>query len=206
MVPALTVCALQILLLQLLAGNAPLDRRLPIYDTEDLQYDDGTANWLSWAGLYRGTWFNLDDFAPGWPGDYFAYLQYWFYHHSSYPWDTASFYAELYNGDSSAPVTQLNQTSVVALHYAPCYANFSPLIYVDQNFWALINTEMSAGGWPSILGDNTPNPVSHSFFSDDFIAWEPWVIGGSTANDFFVRAGVVVRLDETTWGAIKTLF
>jgi hypothetical protein len=206
-VPALTMCALQILLLPLLAGDAPLDRPLPIEGEWIIfQYDDGTANWLIWSGLYRGTWFNVQDFYPGAPGANVDYLEFWFYHHASYPWDVSSFYAELYDGDAAGPTTQLNQTSVTATHYSPVHGHFGSTITVDQNFWGLVNTEMSAGGWPSILGDNTPNPTSHSFFSDDFIAWEPWIIGGATANDYFLRVGEYFGLHESTWGSIKTLF
>jgi hypothetical protein len=203
------MCALQILLLPLLAGNAPLDRPLSVEGADDLfyQYDDGTANWLTWGGLYRGTWFNLEDFEPGLPGVTLGYLEFWFFHHASYPWDVSSFYSELYEGDAVAPATQLNQTSVTAIHYSSVHASYSwPGIEVGQNFWGLVNSEMSAGGWPSILGDNTPNPVSHSFFSDDFIVWEPWIISGATANDYFLRAGQYIGLDETTWGSIKTMF
>jgi hypothetical protein len=190
------------------AGSIQLDRPLPISRTDwSFQYDDGTANWLTWGGLYRGTWFNLADFGGG-GGTELANLEYWFFHHASYPWDVSSFYAELYDGDAAAPTTQLNQTSVTAIHYAPVHAFYPSGIYVDANFWGLINSEMSAGGWPSILGDNTPNPVSHSFFSDDFIVWEPWIIGGSTANDYFIRAeeSIWPGLNESTWGSIKTLF
>lgn len=189
------------------AGNLRLDRPLPVNGTDDTyQYDDGTAYWLTWGGLYRGTWFSTGDFGGG-GGFSITQLQFWFYHHSSYPWDTASFYAELWNGDAATPTTQLDQTSVTAVHYSPAYANYSPAIDTEADMWGLINTEMSAGGWPAVLGDNTPHAVSHSFFSDDFIVWEPWVIGGSTANDYFIRAtGTIGALDQNTWGAIKGLY
>jgi hypothetical protein len=189
------------------AGSIQLDRPLPIKGEYIIfQYDDGTANWMIWSGLYRGTWFNVQDFWPGSPGAPVDYLEFWFYHHASYPWDISQFYSELYDGDAAGPTTQLNQTSVTATHYSPVHGDFGSTIAVDQNFWGLVNTEMSAGGWPSILGDNTPNPVSHSFYSDDFIAWEPWVVGWPTANDYFLRAGEYIGLNESTWGSIKTLF
>lgn len=191
--PALTMCALQILLLLLSGENAPLDRPLPVPGTDELyQYDDGTAYWISWAGLYRSVWFNTLDFGP-WSDVYLNNLEFWFYHHASYPWDTASFYAELYNGDAAAPVTQLDQTSIMAVHYAPCYANYGSPIMTGQNFWSVENTEMSSGGWPSILGDNSPNPVDHSFYSDDFIVWIPWVPGG-------------IGLEQETWASVKALY
>ncbi len=183
-----------------------LDRPLQVPGSDDLiQYDDGTANWLTWGGLYRGTWFYIYDFgASGWFMP--AQSELWFFHHSSYPWDVSSFYCELYTGDQAGPVTQLDQTSVTAIHYQPVHAVYSPP-YPLENFWVLENTELSAGGWPSILGDNTPQTVDHSFFSDDFIVWEPWVIQGPSANDYFIRSdGLWMGLEQTTWAAIKSTY
>jgi hypothetical protein len=210
MVPALMMCALQVLLLPLLAGNAPLDRPLSIPGTDDLfQYDDGTAVWLSWSGLYREVWFHVQDLSPWYmEGTCVNSLEFWFYHHINYPWDTASFYAELWqNCDEIYPLTQLDQTSVMASHNAPCFVNYSSPVNVDLDFGVVINTEMSQGGWPSILGDNSPNPYNHSFHTDDFIVWTPWIIQGPTANDYIVRIYAwVVNLEQNTWGSIKTLF
>ncbi|MBN1433430.1 hypothetical protein JW921_01640 [Candidatus Fermentibacterales bacterium] len=190
------------------ASSLELDRPLPVYGTDDLlQYDDGTAYWLTWGGTYRGTWFDVEDFIPGAPGWLTYESELWFYHHADRPWDTASFYCELWNGGVGAPTDQLDQTSVTAVHYAPCYADYGDGIATDLQFWVIINSEMSAGGWPSVLGDNTPNSTDHSFFSDDFVVWEPWVIQGPTANDYFIRSeGDPEALSETTWGAIKGMY
>jgi hypothetical protein len=187
-------------------GDYHLDRPILCTSTDDvLQYDDGTANWLTWSGLYRGVWWDLDDFIPGLPGCGVCEIEYWFFHHASYPWDTASFYAELYNGAPEAPTTLEFSESVTAVHYQPCHAEPDD-VWVYNNFWTLVNTEMSSGGWPALLGDNTPQTVSHSFFSDDFIVWEPWVIQGPTANDLFIRATPGMALLPCTWGGIKALF
>ena len=189
------------------ASNAALDRTIPAGGTDDLlQYDDGSAYWLTWGGTYRGTWFDLEDFQPGAGGWNAEQSEYWFYHHTSYPWDTASFYAELWDGDVSMPATQLDQTSVTAIHYSPCYASYAPPLACEPQFWQLVTTEMSAGGWPALLGDNTPGSADHSFFSDDFIVWEPWVIQGPTSNDYLCRNDGYVGLDATTWGAIKGMY
>jgi len=60
---------------------------------------------------------------------------------------------------------------------------------------------MSSGGWPSILGDGTPG--THSYFSDDFMQWEPW---GDTGN-YFIRVKLPEWvLDRSTWGSIKAVF
>jgi hypothetical protein len=207
-VPALTMCALQILLLQLPAGNAPLDRPLPVGGTDAaFQYDDGTAYWLTWGGLYRGTWFHAQDFSPWGYGFTIESLEFWFFENMG--WDTNHFYAELWNGGGAeGPGILIDQTSVTAAHYTAVYSYYSPPISLDANFWGIINTQMSVGGWPSNLGDNTPQPVSHSFFSDDLSTWDPWLIQGTIANDYFIRANgtLLVGLDQTTWGAIKTLF
>ena len=194
--PVFTSSALELLLLVIVSGQVQLDRPLYIPGTDaSLQYDDGSAYWLTWNGTYRGVWFNTADFA-GYPVPFEAVnTEFWFYHHLTYPWDTASFYAELYNGDDVyGPVTQLDQTSVTAAHYAAVYANYPTPINCESSFWVIENTEMSGGGWPSLLSDNTPNTwADHSFYSDDFIVWEPWVPS-------------TVGLARTTWGELKTLF
>lgn len=173
-----------------------------------LQYDDGSAYWLTWGGLYRGVWFDTEDFLPSSTGFECDYTQYWFYHHASYPWDTSDFYAELWNGESSAPITQLDQTLVTATHYSANNCNYSTAIVTDADFWALVNSEMSTGGWPAILGDNSPNTADHSFFSDDFIIWEPWAPTGSYTSDYFIRASgtLLVSLHSNSWGRIKGLY
>ncbi len=68
---------------------------------------------------------------------------------------------------------------------------------------------MSAGGWPSILGDDAQGSswggVAHSFYSDEFIAWEPWTIGDGPCN-YFISVTDPLSLEATTWGSIKTVF
>ncbi len=100
-----------------------------------LKYDNGTFNWLTWEGTYRGVWFNLQDFIPGATGFEIGISQMWFYHHTSYPWDTGDFYMELWNGDAMGPMTRLDQTMVTALHLTPVYTNYNPKIETEQNFW-----------------------------------------------------------------------
>lgn len=194
---AIASSALGLLLIALVSGHVQLDSPLYIGGTDDqLTYDDGTAYWLTWDGLYRGVWFNLDDFWPSgsWEADN---TEFWFYHHSIYPWDTACFYAEIWNGDDfSGPAIQLNKTSVIAVHYSPAYASYSIPIECEEQFWVIVNTEMSNGGWPSLLSDNSAQPSQygdHSFYSDDFIVWTPWVPS-------------TVGLNRTTWAEVKTLF
>jgi len=199
------LCSIALLFMPavLVSGQVCLDTPLYIGNTDaSHSYDDGSAYWLTWHGLYRGVWFNLADFGGSgeWEADN---TEFWFYHHASYPWDVASFYAEVYNGDASAPVTQLDQTSVTAAHYAPVYASYSSPVITEEQFWVLINSEMSGGGWPSVLGDPTYT-TDHSFFSDDFIVWEPWGMG-----DYFIRTNGWPEgygLAGATWAGIKTLF
>ena len=190
----ITFCALA-------SGEVLLEHTLYVPGSDaQLSYDDGSANWLTWNGVYRGVWFNTADFGYGDPWDA-DNTEFWFYHHSSYQWDTPCFYAELWNGNNiSGPVTQLDQTSVTATHYAAVYANYSASITCESQFWVISSTEMSSGGWPSILSD--PTPGIHSFQSDDFIEWDSWNLG-----DYFIRTNSEgLRLDSQTWGAIKTLF
>lgn len=199
----------------LASGAARADRvpagPFPVGGTDAvLQYDDGTVAWLTWGGEYRGTWFHLADFYPGFDDFVVDTLEFWFFHFPSYPWDTSSFFAALYSGDDAGPVTELFSTSAVAHHYMPCYVPVVPPVEAGGDFWVLMGTGLSAGGWPSIVADGTPQAVAdHSFFSDDFIAWEPWIIQGPHACDYFIRTHgdpVSETLECATWGSIKGLF
>lgn len=169
---------------------------------DELTYFNGTPHWLTWGGMYRGTWFNTDDFMPGSTSFNLEQMEYWFFESTNTdPWDTDDFYSEIWNGDDMGPLVLLAQSVVTALHYAPCYHNFSPALVVEQNFWGLINSEMSAGGWPSILGDYSM-AGTHSWFSDDFIVWEPW----GDMGEYYIVANGTFALNSTTWGAVKALF
>ena len=158
-------------------------------DPEWLVYDDGV-------------WFNVKDFNPSGAGAIISQVEFWFYHHASYPWDTSDFYAEIWSGDSTCPISLLNQTQTTAVHYAPVVVTYDPAIVCEAEFWVFVNTEMSSGGWPAILGDGTPG--THSFFSDDFTVWDPW----GDMGDYFIRAygEIALALDNTTWGELKTVF
>src|SRR6056297_2101756 len=104
-------------------GSAPSDY--------DLTYFDGTSWWLSWSGLYRGTWFNTEDFfgSPiNWSN---GETEMWFYHHASYPWDTSDVYFEVHNGDQSAPTDELDQTQTTATHYSPTTVAYDPTITTE---------------------------------------------------------------------------
>ncbi len=190
------------------ADGLRLDRPVTV-DSPDLvlQYDDGSAYWLTWTGLYKGVWFNIDDFGQGlmWVAEQ---SQLWFYHHPSYSWDTSSFYCELYNGDQSGPVpvSLMDQTSMAAIHYQPVYTYHWPAPQCGPDFWIVVNSEMSSGGWPSLLSDGSTRPVAHSFHSDDFEVWEPW-LSATQKCDYMIRStGWQTALESATWGSIKAIF
>lgn len=186
-----------------LAGNVEVHPGGIERGIEWLTYDNGTPYWFSWDGAYRGVWFNIEDFIPGGGSGGVGLGEFWFYHHSSCPWDTGDVFLELWNGGVEGPQVLQAQDQVTALHYAPVYADFWPA-EVEPEFWALVNTEMSAGGWPSTLGDGAQGTVYHSFFSDDFIVWEPWDIGG--ACNYFISVDWGGSFAETTWAGIKAVF
>ena len=202
------------LLLCLLAIQAGpdelLDRPVPCAQTDPelFHYDDGYAYWLTWSGQWRGTWFTMDNFGAAGNNLECDYTEFWFYHHSSYCWDTAAFYAELWTDESGLPSILLSQETVVATHYSADYAFYDPPLDCGNSFWVLVNTAFSSGGWPSVLGDNTPQPsASHSFYSDDLAIWEPWILQGPLANDLLIRAhGSFMGLQPATWAGIKGLF
>ena len=167
---------------------------------DELTYHDGTPYWLSWEGKYRGTWFNVNEFEPTHLGCQIEGAELWFYHHVGYPWDTSDFYLELWEGNTIAPVNQLESNLVTASHYTPVLCSFSSSHWVNSGFWLFINTEMSNGGWPSILGDSGPNFTgsARSFVSSDFIIWEPW--------SSFEASTYLLSLEQDSWGQLKSLF
>lgn len=187
------------------AGNVAVDLDPAESDYEWLMYHDGTPEWCTWDGVYRGVWFNMDDFVPGTYLNTLEETEFWFYHDTSYPWDTSNVYVEVWNGEASGPWIQLTQTMVTAVSYAPVYDFYYPNIQVDQEFWVLVNTEMSAGGWPSLLGDGGPVSTAHSFHSDDFINWQPWSPDG-LCNYLISANWFGWGLDGITWGSVKTVF
>jgi hypothetical protein len=204
--------ALFLFLLPLVAVAGPGQARLDVpgytgatTDTEVLQYDNGTFHWLTWGGMYRGTWFDTNDFVPDNNGFYLEMMEWWFFQHVSYPWDTNAFYAEIWTGDVNGPLILLDQQLVTAIHATPVYTYYDPPLWIEDYFWAVVNTEMSSGGWPSILGDySMPGDAGHSFFTDDFIVWEPW----GEMGEYLIRAHGTfsMTLNSTTWGSVKALF
>ena len=202
------IAILAVLSLAAFAGQAAavsLDP-IPQSDTDRLSYDDGTAAWYTWGGMFRGVWFNVQDFNPVATGAIVQSAEFWFYHSSTgNAWDTSQVYLEIWGGNSAAPDGQINQTQVTAAHYAPTVADYTAApLTVEPNFWALINTEMSSGGWPSALCDGVA--TTHSFATEDFVVWEPW------SYNYFIRvdADIIVdttsALGSTTWGSLKAAF
>lgn len=208
----ITLLVLCVLAVTALAADSFLFET-PIYcggTDELLQYDDGTGFWFTWSGIYRGVWFNTEDFLPGSASFTADYTEFWFFHYAGLPWDTSDFYAELWNGGVGAPVTRLDQQVVTAVHLSAVQATYATPIVCEAGFWGIINTEMSSGNLPSSIGDNTENPPDHSFFSDDFVIWEPWVVSpliDSTYCDLLIRASglIIMDLETESWAAIKSI-
>jgi hypothetical protein len=204
-VPALTMCALQILLLPLLAGDAPLDRPLPVPTTEDvLQYDDGTAEWTSQAN-YKGVWFSITDFSPYAVGFSCAQISYWWHNSMGSAW----WDSEIWIGGASGPESLLVVVPTSGISMVPTFVSFDPPIECGNSFWVVMDCEPMGAGRPATFADDTPNPISHSFISEDGITWEPFIMeSGPTAIDLFFRAYGTLELDleGSSWGRIKALF
>jgi len=189
------------------AQDEPLDlNTIEKSDGAWLKYDDGTPGAVTWTGTYRGVWFNMEDFIPGVTGIYVGQAEIWFYHFPENPWDTSSFYCELWNGQSTGPEVRHSKVLSTAVHNTPMYADFIPDPYTDANFWVVVNTEFSSGGWPSLITDEQTLSHQHSFYSDDFIILEPWH-EDDIHGDFFIRAYVDWNaIHRTTWGSLKATF
>ena len=170
--------------------------------TDDcLQYDDGEPWWISWGGVYRGTWFDTGDFFTEPCELMLGAAEYWFMHSSSFPWDNDQFVAAVYNGDVSGPVELLYDTTVVASHMTGVMVEFADSIQTGPDFWLIVGTELSAGGWPSSVAD--AENCGHSFRSDDFMVYDEAI------GDWFIRAHgspYDLSLLCDTWGGIKALY
>ena len=165
---------------------------------EILAYDDGNAFWFSWAGTYRAVWFDLYDFVV--PTNYQVHgAEMWFYHHSEYPWDTGSFLCEVWLGDLMGPIEKIASEACIAQQYSSVYCQFDWQPYYPEQFWILLDMSESVGGWPSVVCDNTGYAnEGHSYFSNDFIVWEPWIIQESSCFP--------LSYESCSWGNLKTLF
>ena len=204
------IAILAVLSLVVFAGQVAVDLD-PIQrtDADWLVYDDGSPAFYTWGGMYRGVWFNVEDFVPGMAAADVQESKFWFYHDEvDHVWDTSDVYVEIWNGDVLGPMTQLDQTMITALDYAPVGVVYSPAIEAEGNFWVLCNVEMSGGGWPSILGDDMISATTHSYYSDDFIVWSPWGDPGAFGDYFISCLADLIpsALDNTTWGSLKATF
>ncbi len=163
-------------------------------------YDDGTPAWFTWSSSYRSVWFDLNDFVMEPPINYYlTCIEMWFYHDSSYPWDTSSFSCEIWTGDHICPWELFESQNCTAQHYSPVIFMPENLFYVDSYFWTVLDFTQSVGGWPSLICDETPcSSISHSYVSDDFIVWEPWTAEQSSSYS--------LDLPILSWGTLKALF
>ncbi len=167
-----------------------------------LSYHDSNPQWLTWGGTYRGTWFDAEDFVPGTTGCLIESAELWFYQSPNHLWDTSQVYVELWNGGAGGPTELLSRVEVTALlQPSATVVYFDPPVETEPDFWCILNTEFSAGGWPSILADGTPS--GHSLYSDDGLIWEEFDIG-----DYFISVchDDDSSLQRTTWGGVKAVF
>lgn len=165
-----------------------------------LAYHDGTPAWLSWGGTYRGTWFDIEDFIPGSSGFTVEWVDIWFFESPFFPWDSDQATVELWNGNQSGPVEFLASQPLTAQPEGTTRVYFDPPVETGPDFWSIINTEQSSGGYPSLLSDGSPG--EHSYFSDDYLIWEQYNQG-----EYFISVGNSCEsLCRLSWGSLKTVF
>jgi hypothetical protein len=186
------------------AGDLPFGP-LPALGTDDvLQYDDGTAQWLSYDRQFSGVWFDLEDFQTGATGCLIQSTEYWFFHHvGSYYlyWDTSIFSAQVWAGGAAGPDCMIDCTSATAVNFAPVYVDYLPVLQVPEDFW-VITRHSFWNGSPTPVMDMEAAPVPHSFWRNpDMTYWEPLI------GDLLYRVhGNPVGLQSVTWGAVKGMF
>ncbi|MDD3942743.1 MAG: hypothetical protein PHR90_09745, partial [Sphaerochaetaceae bacterium] len=103
-------------------------------DTEVLQYDDGTYQWLAWQGVYRGIWFNPEDFYPGNPGFLLETMEWWLYENPANPWNTSGIYASIWLGDQNGPQVLLDSRLITG-----GYTYYDPPLPIEGQFWGIVN-------------------------------------------------------------------
>ncbi len=169
-----------------------------------LQYDDGTAAWLSYDKAFYGTWFDLEDFCAGSQGCLVTTTEYWFFHHvGSYHlmWDTDLFGVRLMSGGAAGPAQTVDATTGVAVHYSAVYVEHFPPVQIGGDFW-VVTRHSEWNGSPHPVMDIEALPVPHSFWSPDGQEWEA-TLGDQLRR---VHCTILSALEERTWGSIKGLF
>ncbi len=163
----------------------------------ELFYDDGTPQWINYGGA--AVWFHLEDFFPPACSVELTEVEMWFYHNSSYPWDTSEFNLEIWSGNDETFLEDLLYQSVeTAVHYSPVLIDVSQEnIVAESDFWIYENTEFSAGGWPSAASDGSPPIIPHSYGN------EGWIITGDLLFRCFADE---LSIESTSWGELKTIF
>jgi hypothetical protein len=163
-----------------------------------LQYDDGTAAWLSYDRQFSAVWYDLDDFQAGATGCLVQSTEYWFYHHvGSYHlyWDTSIFSAQVWSGGPDGPCEMIDCTSATAVNFAPVYVDYLPALQVPVDFWVITRHSLWNGS-PTPVMDVGAAPGPHSFWRNpDMTEWEPLI------GDLLYRVhGDPVGLEASTWG------
>jgi hypothetical protein len=175
--------------------------------TDDLlQYDDGIADWFTFEGGYRGTWFHLDDFYTDFDASKFVvnYAEIWFFHVYSNPWDTSDFIGEITDGTPYSPGTVLASDTGTASHMTPYYIYPAAPCTTGTDFTVTEIAAFSTIGAPSIASDISPATPPRSFTVTTPGVIDIW------QYDFLVRVnGYPVPPDEltrTTWASLKATF
>ncbi|MCK5131093.1 MAG: hypothetical protein KAR40_02950 [Candidatus Sabulitectum sp.] len=183
-------------------------------DADWLTYDDGTPHWYLTGGMYRGVWFNVEDFNTSMGQAEILKAEVWFCHGSTRPWDISDVYFEIWDGvpTGPSPTGRRDQTTITAVHNTAMYVDYAsaPITTVANDFWTVINLEMSGAGYPSSYMDKGPNvgQTPHSFGSEDMIIWEPFIHPDDPLN-FMMRVYadlIPMSFDNTSWGSIKAIF
>ncbi len=170
-----------------------------------LQYDDGEPEWLALEGTWRGTWFRATDFCPEAQGFLLGGAEILLY---TDPGDIDLFTLSVHSGGPAGPGDLMYDTTIVAQLMQEPVIVFPESLQTDTDFWLVLHSQSTEGATVPLLGDGTPNSTSHSFYSMDFIQWEPWVVEGPSANDYFIRAtGSFLPdqpLEHRTWASVKS--
>jgi len=151
----------------------------------ELSYHGSSPEWMFNGGSSRGTWFHLEDFMPGAEEFTIEWAEVWLFSYS------APVLVEIWNGNSSGQSELLAQGELTGSEVW-----FSSPVVTGPDFWCVVNYYEPV----SILADGEPD--GHSFYSDDFLVWEPFDLG-----EFFISVGNENEsLNKGSWAMIKSCY
>ncbi|MBC8527415.1 MAG: carboxypeptidase regulatory-like domain-containing protein [Candidatus Cloacimonetes bacterium] len=166
----------------------------------DEWYTYGNINstrWVTWAAPERVTYFDPADFGLSYPFN-ITKINHWFYDHSSYPWDDATFHFKIYAEDGTTLLYE--SEDIEAEHMVEIVHELTiPVSITSAGFYFGI-APVSSSGFPSSRADDQYTGSNHSYYGSPG-NWTLW----SQSPDLgeFIQG---VYLTSFIWMTVEPLY